>query len=229
MKQNPYQLLIFDWDGTLMDSAAKIVACLRAAIAHAGLPARTDAALRHIIGLGIYQAFEYLFPEGVTAAQHETLVQEYKRQFLELNVTPAAMFANVEPFLHDLRAQGYYLAIATGKSRLGLNRVLDDVALAPLFHASRCADETQSKPHPQMLHELLEAFNVPASAALMIGDTEFDIEMAKAANMHAVAVAWGAHDPSHLEKFAPLTILEDVTHLLSWLTQRELQVSKASA
>lgn len=215
---NTYKLLIFDWDGTLMDSLAKIVACLRAAVARAGLPPRTDAQLRHIIGLGIHEAVDYLFPEGMFPETRRMIVETYRHQFFYADMTPVRLFDGVESMLDTLTAQGYYLAIATGKSRSGLDLLLKELGLTSYFHASRCADETCSKPDPRMLIEILGDLDVEPGQALMIGDTEFDVQMAKYAGVDAVAVSHGAHTRQQLLAAGPLALLENVTNLLSWLT-----------
>lgn len=213
----PYKLLIFDWDGTLMDSLAKIVACLRAAVVQAGLPARTDEQLRQIVGLGIHEAVDHLYPEGLHPEARRVMVETYRRQFFYTDRTPARLFEGVEAMLATLNSQGYYLAIATGKSRMGLDQLLTELDLQRHFHASRCADETCSKPDPQMLIEILADLDVEPRQALMIGDTEFDVQMAKYAGMDAVAVSHGAHTRRQLLAANPLALLENITNLLSWL------------
>ncbi len=219
MPHKPYDLLIFDWDGTLMDSAGKIVACLRQAAISAELPIRSDNEFRHIIGLGMHEAIDYLYPEGMSDATRAMFIETYKQEFVYKNQTQAALFAGVEAMLDTLLSQGYYLAIATGKSRAGLDRLLGELSLARYFHLSRCADETSSKPDPHMLHEILTDLDMPAVKALMIGDTTFDIEMAHNAKMTAAAVAQGTHSIELLQKHRPLVILEQITQLLPWLQQ----------
>lgn len=215
--KNPYKLLIFDWDGTLMDSLAKIVACLHVAVARAGLQPRTDDQLRHIVGLGIHEAVDYLYPEGLLPEARRLVVETYRHQFLYADRTPAQLFEGVEAMLETLMIQGYYLAIATGKSRAGLDQVLTELDLRKHFHTSRCADETCSKPDPRMLIEILADLGVEPSRALMVGDTEFDIQMAKLAGVDAVAVGHGAHTRRQLLAASPLALLENVTNLLLWL------------
>ncbi|HEX7027172.1 MAG TPA: HAD-IIIA family hydrolase [Gammaproteobacteria bacterium] len=217
MNRKSYKLLIFDWDGTLMDSLAKIVSCLHAALAQAGLPARTDAQLRHIVGLGIHEAIDHLFPEGVLPESRRLVVETYRHRFIYGDPTPARLFHGVEAMLDRLMEQGYFLAIATGKSRSGLDALLTELGLSARFHSSRCADETCSKPDPRMLIEILADLGVKPSQALMIGDTEFDVKMAKYAGMDAVAVSHGAHTRQQLLAAGPLALLENVTNLLSWL------------
>lgn len=225
MNAKRYSLLVFDWDGTLMDSAAKIVSCLRAATLAAGLDECEARAYRHIIGLGIHEAIDYLFPAGIEPVQRSRFIEVYRDQFVFANTTPASLFEGVRAMLEQLRAEGYRMAIATGKSRAGLDRVLAEVGLVDYFPVSRCADETCSKPDPMMLREILTDFDLDAGRALMVGDTEFDINMARCIGMDAVAVAHGAHTREQLRRAGPLAILEDIVHLLSWLASRPAMVS----
>jgi phosphoglycolate phosphatase len=220
----PYELLIFDWDGTLMDSTARIVACLREGIRQAGLPPREDDQLRHIIGLGLGEAVDFLYPGAVDTRLKQKMMDVYRHQFMQANITPAVLFDGVEAMLDALENQGYLLAVATGKTRGGLNSVLSEVGMERRFHTSRCADETTSKPDPHMLREILSDLDISPQRALMIGDTQFDIEMAHNAGVAAVAVAQGAHSPAKLLQKSPLVILERVTYLLSWL---QLQIRQA--
>lgn len=219
-----FELLVFDWDGTLMDSEARIVACLQGAIADLELPARDVAALRNIIGLGLAEAIETLFP-GSDAATRQAVVERYRHHFLVADPTPSALFEGAAEVLHGLAAQGYLLAVATGKGRRGLDKVLEETGLAPLFHATRCADETFSKPHPQMLLELMEHLGADPQATLMIGDTEYDMEMARNARTHALAVSYGVHHPERLLRHQPLGCLERIGDLPAWLNENsKLQI-----
>lgn len=213
----PYDLLIFDWDGTLMDSTTRIVACLREGIRQAGLPARDDNQLRHIIGLGLREAVDFLYPGTMNNGLKQRMMDVYRHQFMHANTTPSALFEGVEAMLDALEKQGYLLAVATGKTRHGLNSVLQELGMESRFHSSRCADETKSKPDPCMLLEILGDLDVEQGRALMIGDTQFDIEMAHNAGVAAVAVAQGAHTQDKLQQKSPMVILERVTYLLSWL------------
>lgn len=217
---NTYKLLVFDWDGTLMDSAARIVSSLGIAIKDAGLPDRSEQQLRHIIGLGLNEAIDYLYPAGIHARTRETLIGSYRHQFIEANSTPSPLFSGVREMLEGFSAEGYYLAIATGKSRTGLARVLRDQGMESLFPVSRCADESGSKPDPAMLNEILRDYAVPAAQALMIGDTEFDMEMAKRAKVDSVAVKQGVHSEQQLRKAEPLVVLEHIRQLPDWLRTR---------
>lgn len=222
--KKPYDLLIFDWDGTLMDSTVRIVSCLREGVRQAGLPPRDDTQLRHIIGLGIREAVDFLYPGAVDAHLKRKMMEVYRHQFMYADPTPAALFEGVEVMLDALESEGYLLAVATGKTRSGLNSVLRELGMERRFHTSRCADETTSKPDPQMLLEILGDLDVSPERALMIGDTQFDIEMAHNAGVAAAGVAQGAHSPDKLLQKRPLVILERVTYLLSWL---QLQTRQA--
>ncbi len=191
------EVLIFDWDGTLSDSVARIVHCLQLAAAEVGLAVPSEAEGREIIGLGLGEALAQLFP-GARRGQLDALKASYSRHYLVLDQSPAPFFAGVMETLHQLRDQGYRLAVATGKSRRGLDRVLDGHGLGRFFDATRCADETLSKPHPLMLQELLAHFAVDPHRACMVGDTEFDMAMAVSAGVPRIGVAYGAHCASRL-------------------------------
>lgn len=213
-----YRLVIFDWDGTLMDSAARIVACMQAASQDAGWGHLEAAAVRDIIGLGLPEAIDRLCP-GIDAERFELLRNRYAYHFVEGNVMPMPFFDGVEAGIARLRDRtARRLAVATGKSRRGLDRVFRDNACGAWFHASRTADETQSKPHPQMLEELLIELDVPVEEAVMVGDSEYDLEMARALGMDRVAVTWGVHAPERLAASRPIYTATAVTELFEWLS-----------
>jgi phosphoglycolate phosphatase len=216
MKQKPYQLLIFDWDGTLIDSAGHIVDCIHLVNANVGLEPRTDAEIRNIIGLGLEEAFQHLYPQ-VEYALIQAAAHEYKQQFFLQNRKESQLFTGAREVLETLAEQGYVLAVATGKSRQGLNQVLLETQLKPLFPITRCADETRSKPHPLMLEELLTEYDLPTSAALMIGDTEYDVQMAHTIQMDAAGVSYGVHGRERLLALNPRVCLDDIRDLPHWL------------
>ncbi|MDX1824036.1 MAG: HAD-IA family hydrolase [Thiohalomonadales bacterium] len=213
---NTTQLIVFDWDGTLMDSEARIVACLRAAIEETGLPHRPEAALRNIIGLGLREALVTLYPEG-TDHQHDALVTHYRHHFLDSNETPSPLFEGAEGLIRELHEQGHFLAVATGKGRQGLDKVLEETALGEYFHYTRCADETRSKPHPQMLLDIMDWVGVEPNETLMVGDTEFDLQMAHNAGAKALGVSYGVHDKARLLACEPLACLDSLAEVAAWL------------
>ncbi len=216
MRARDYQLIVFDWDGTLMDSAAKIVSCFQAALADVGIAPPPQAAIRDIIGLGLDEAVAALLPD-LHAATRARIVERYREHFLHLDQTAMPLFAGVREGLADLCARGYLLAIATGKARRGLTRALHASGLESLFVASRCADEAFSKPHPQMLLDILERTGVDAADALMVGDTVYDLQMASSARVDALAVSYGVHDRSRLLAHAPLACLDSFREVHAWL------------
>ena len=211
-----FDLIIFDWDGTLMDSEAKIVRCMQAAAVDVGIPDPGTAAIRDIIGLGLNEAMQVLFPEQAPARQAE-LVERYRRHFLELDATDMPLFPGVPQGLTQLTQQGYLLAIATGKARRGLNRVLDDTGMSHLFVSSRCADEAFSKPHPKMLEDILDDTGVDAGRALMVGDTVYDMEMARNAKVAGLAVSYGVHARERLLDCGALACLNSFPEVCAWV------------
>jgi phosphoglycolate phosphatase len=217
MPERRYALIVFDWDGTLIDSAATIVACIQAAAHDLGLPVPTVEQASHVIGLGLRDALRLAAPD-LRADQTMAFVDRYRTHFLARE-DDMRLFEGIEPLLTALRARGHRLAIATGKSRRGLDRALAASRLGDLFIASRCADETHPKPHPAMLHELLAELDVAASAALMIGDTSHDLTMARDAKVDAVAVTYGAHPEAALRACAPLACVDSVADLGEWLAR----------
>lgn len=212
MSDRAFDLLVFDWDGTLMDSEYRIVGCLRAASLGLGLAPLADARYRHVIGLGLIEACAMLYPQA-GAVVHAQLAEAYKHEFLSRDPAGMQLFDGAAAVLETLAARGYRLAVATGKSRAGLQRAFHDTGLGRLFEASRCADETASKPDPCMLYELLDETGVPAARTLMIGDTGFDLEMARNAGVGGIAATWGCHAPAQLLCHAPLACLDDITGL----------------
>lgn len=211
-----YDLLIFDWDGTLMDSAAKIVRCFVAAAADLGVPDPGEAAIRDIIGLGLDEALHQLLPDQDIATRRR-VAERYRDFFLGLDRTESTLFPGVPEGLQQLADQGYLLAIATGKARRGLTRALGETQLAPLFSASRCADEAFSKPHPKMLHDLLDETGVAAERALMVGDTVYDMQMARSARVDGLGVSYGVHERERLLEHAPRAIVDSFPDVCAWI------------
>ena len=212
-----YRLLVFDWDGTLIDSAAAIVESLQSACVDIGLERPEDARARHIIGLGLRDALQYLVPE-LDERDYGRLVERYRVHFL-VKDPETRLFAGIEAGLTALRESGHLLAIATGKSRRGLERALDQTGLRMHFTASRCADEGYSKPHPGMLQAVMEEVCAGAEETLMIGDTTHDLQMAANAGCAAVGVSYGAHDPGEFGALKPLYIAHSVGQLRDWLRE----------
>ncbi|WP_101674985.1 HAD-IA family hydrolase [Alloalcanivorax mobilis] len=208
-----YDLVIFDWDGTLMDSTGRIVACMHLAGADVALPRLEDDQVRGIIGLGLPEAIRTLWP-GIVDDHLERLRERYAVHFVAAEQVPSALYPGARLVLDALAGAGCRLAVATGKSRKGLQRVWHSSGLGECFQGSRCADETHSKPHPAMVEELLEEMAVPAGRALVVGDTSFDLEMARAAGVDRVAVSYGAHPVETLLNYQPLAVIDALPQLL---------------
>lgn len=205
---------IFDWDGTLCDSTAKIVRCMQAAARRVELAALDDVQVMNIIGLGLPEAIRALYPH-ISDQRALALQAAYSEIFVADSEHLSPFYGGVEETLHQLRDSGFHLAVATGKSRKGLDRVLQQMGMHGFFHSSRCADETASKPHPQMLHELLMELRYHPQAAVMIGDTEYDMAMAQQANMPRIAVSYGAHNIERLKPYEPTLCVDQFSQILS--------------
>lgn len=210
-----FELLVFDWDGTLMDSAAAIVAAIQAAAGDLGIEPPSDERARHVIGLGLGDALRHAVPD-LPEARYPQMVERYRYHYLSRD-HELTLFAGAGELIAELAEDGFILAVATGKSRVGLDRALQVSGLGPFFHDSRCADECHSKPHPQMLEELMDAFAVTPERTLMIGDTTHDLQMARNAGVAALAVAYGAHPPEALDALEPLARLHAIEELRRWL------------
>jgi len=210
--KNPFKLLVFDWDGTLMDSEARIVDCVRAAVRDLGLDVPEDDRIRNIIGLGLSEAVNTLLP-GVDETLNRGIVERYRQHFLVENKTPSRLFEGVRETLVDLEADGYLLAVATGKGRRGLDEALEDTGLGGMFLATRCSDETFSKPHPEMLLQLMDELGVEREDTLMIGDTEYDMQMAINAGTRMLGVSYGVHSADRLARHGPLGVVDSVKQI----------------
>jgi len=210
-----FELVVFDWDGTLMDSTASIVSSIRAGCADLGLNVPSIEAARHVIGMGLSEALHYAVPE-LEEADYPKLAERYRFHYLAHD-QDLVLFDGVEDLLRDLREQSHLLAIATGKSRRGLNRVLEQTGLGVYFDATRCADESFSKPHPAMLLELMDELVAEPERTLMIGDTTHDLLMASNAGACAVGLSCGAHPVEQLEALGPLAVLDSVAEVGAWL------------
>ena len=202
-KEKAFDLVIFDWDGTLMDTVGKIVSCMQNVAQELMLPIPSEQEVRDVIGLSLPQIMPILFADH---QNHQQIIDCYRRHHLASELlTP--LFDGVELLIRNLFDAGYHLAIATGKGRQGLDNVLALTGLGDYFHATRCADDAQSKPHPEMLYSLLAHFDVTADRAIMIGDSIHDLAMANNAGMASIGVSYGAHNESRLNLLNPRAIV----------------------
>ncbi|MCY1277544.1 hypothetical protein D9M68_171890 [compost metagenome] len=215
-----YSLLIFDWDGTLVDSIGRIVESMKVAAVNSALPVRSDAAIKGIIGLGLPEAIQTLYPEVEEGDALARFRRDYSEHYLFLEQQPSRLFPGVAEAMVEFREAGYRLAVATGKSRRGLDRVLAGQGWSDFFDITRAADESASKPDPRMLHEILAHCRVAPQRALMVGDSPFDLEMARRAGMDSVAVGYGAQSLEVLREFAPALEVEHFNELRAWLAGR---------
>ncbi len=218
MKDNRFRLLVFDWDGTIMDSAANIIECVREAAKDLELKIPADDAIRNIIGLGLKEAVTEMFP-GADDDLVWKVVDRYRVHFLDHRRTPSKLFPGADATLREIANQGYLMAVATGKGRVGLDKVFKYTGLGDLFHTSRCADESHSKPNPDMLLQIMDELGATGDETLMIGDTEYDMQMAINAGAHRLAVSYGSHTRERLMQAEPLGCLDDIRELTIWLTQ----------
>jgi phosphoglycolate phosphatase len=210
-----FRLLVFDWDGTIADSTALIVNSLKAACADLGLPVPTDTDAHHVIGLGLADAARHVAP-SLPRERYAELSAAYRARYLAQD-DEIVLFDGVREMLEELELAGHLLAIATGKSRAGLTRALEQQGIAHRFTATRCADEGFPKPHPDMLLALMNRTGVNAGETLMIGDTTHDLELAQNAGAAALALTHGAHTSDALARFAPLATLSSIAELRAWL------------
>ncbi len=209
-----YDLIVFDWDGTVMDSTAIIATSIQSACRDLGLPVPSDDDARHVIGLGLVQALQHAVPNA-KESEYEELVVRYRHHFLALGEA-IPLFEGAREAIIELHEAGYLLAVATGKNRNGLNRALDSSGLGKYFHSTRTADQTFSKPNPAMLLELMDELMIDAERVLMVGDTTHDLQMAINAGVDAVGVTHGAHPEDQLRALAPLALLNDFHELRAW-------------
>lgn len=212
-----FELLVFDWDGTLMDSAAAIVESLQAACLELDLPVPSMERARFVIGLGLTDAMKYLLPD-LPATDYAKVVDRYRVHFLHRD-GGTTLFPGAAAMIRELHDAGFLLAVATGKSRRGLDRALAATGVGDYFHVTRCADEGFAKPHPGMLQAVMESLTATPAGTLMIGDTTHDLEMAQAAGVAALAVTYGAHDREALVRQQPLAIIDTPPALRAWLAQ----------
>ena len=212
-----YQLIVFDWDGTVMDSTAAIARSIQAACRDLGLDAPSDAAAKHVIGLGLSEALRQSVPH-VPDHRRGELVERYRHHFLsQENAMP--LYDQAREVIAELHVAGRILAVATGKSRQGLQRAMQVSTLHRYFHATRTAEETHSKPNPAMLLEIMDELGVTPGNTLMIGDTTHDLQMARNAGVDAVAMTHGAHPETELRALAPLALVDDFAALRAWFLE----------
>ncbi len=210
-----FDLIAFDWDGTLFDSTAIIVRCIQAAVRDLGGTVPTDKEAAYVIGMGLMQALAHAAPD-VPPEKYTELGNRYRFHYIQ-HQDDLSLFDGVLPLLNDLRERGHLLAVATGKSRRGLDEALHSVDLRGVFDGSRTADQTAGKPHPLMLQELMAEFDVAPARLLMIGDTTHDLQMAVNAGCASVGVSYGAHEPDAFHALQPLAVVHSVRELHDWL------------
>ncbi|HCE93663.1 HAD family hydrolase [Acidovorax facilis] len=210
-----FDLIAFDWDGTLFDSTAIIVRCIQAAVRDVGGTVPTDKEAAYVIGMGLMQALAHAAPD-VPPEKYTELGNRYRFHYIQ-HQDDLSLFDGVLPLLNDLRERGHLLAVATGKSRRGLDDALHSVDLRGVFDGSRTADQTAGKPHPLMLQELMAEFDVAPERLLMIGDTTHDLQMAVNARCASVGVSYGAHEPDAFHALQPLAVVHSVRELHDWL------------
>ncbi|MGC2047858.1 MAG: HAD-IA family hydrolase [Gallionella sp.] len=210
-----YDLIVFDWDGTVMDSTAVISGSIQAACRDLDLTVPDDETARHVIGLGLSQALRYAVPE-LPESRYPDLVERYRWHF-QAQDHAIPLFGGARETIAELHAAGYRLGVATGKSNAGLSRALEASSMSSYFHATRTADQTFSKPDPAMLLELMEELGVSPGRTLMVGDTTHDLQMARNAKVDAVAVGHGAHPPEQLRELNPLALVGNFAELRMWL------------
>ena len=211
-----YSLIVFDWDGTLFDSAAVITDCIQQAARDMALPVPDRRTASHVIGLGLHDSLRHALP-ALPQENYAEFLALYRGYFLEREDS-LRLFPGVTELLAELKGRGHRLAVATGKPRRGLDRALQASEIGALFDATRCGDETRPKPHPAMLLELMRELQLEAAQLLMIGDTSHDLGMAKSAGVDAVAVTYGAHPEDSLLDFAPRACVGSIWELRQWLT-----------
>lgn len=213
-----YKAIIFDWDGTVMDSTYSITHSIQLASKDLDLPVPSREKASWIIGLSLEAGLYRIFPQLDEQTMPE-FVARYRHHYFQRD-NDLQLFDGVQELLDTLKKEGVLLSVATGKSRVGLDRALESTALGPVFDATRCADETRSKPHPQMLNEILLELDLQPDEALMVGDTTHDIDMAHKIDMDGLAVTYGAHDKLTLKQSTPTGLVSDVAQMHDWITRR---------
>lgn len=213
---NALKLVIFDWDGTVMDSVAKIVDAMQIAAQQKGLTVPSDTQVKDIIGLSLLPAFKQLFGE-LTKIQIDDMALFYKTAYLALDEKPSPLFDGITDVFEALKARDIKIAVATGKSRIGLDRLIEQTGLGHYFCDSMTADEAESKPHPQMIDEIVVRQGVKKSQVMMVGDSTLDLTMANNANVNAIGVSYGAHERARLLSVNPVAVVDEARELLTYL------------
>lgn len=222
MQINPtFPLVVFDWDGTLMNSVPRIVSCMQKMAQQANLTVPAESAVRDIIGLSLWVALERLF-DCYEESEQQRLIAIYRELYVHTDATPSPLFDGVIDVLTDLTEQGIQLGVATGKARQGLERAWQQTDTGHFFSVSRCADEARSKPHPQMLEQILAHTGYAAQQTVMIGDSRYDLQMAKNAGMPAIGVTWGVHDQRQLFAEQPIAIMDTIEELPNLLLKAKI-------
>lgn len=219
MSLRDIQLVIFDWDGTVMDSIGKIVVSLQQAALRVNMPVPSAHHAKQIIGLSLDPAFKQLFPQS-TQAERDELSEHYKDVYLNHDQTPTPLFPDAHELFSALNAHGYLLSVATGKARRGLDRMMSETNTAHYFKSSRCSDEAHSKPHPDMLQQLLAHHQLEPHQAVMIGDTVHDLAMAQAIDMPRIGITHGVHGAAELMRHQPIAVVDSLRTLKEFLTTR---------
>src|SRR3990167_9435003 len=215
-----YQLIIFDWDGTLYDSSHFIVSCVQEAARRAEVMIPPTHVVRQMIGLSFDEALKRAIPD-LSSEKTAKLRAIYRQCVMEADTIKPALFPKAKQTVQALFDAGYWLAIATGKGRAGLNADLTSLDLQSFFLTTRCAEETQSKPHPQMLFEIMDELGVPSEKTLMVGDTEYDVQLAKNAGVDAVAATYCVHKKEHLDAFDVKHFIDDIEELFPWVSNQK--------
>ncbi len=215
LRPRAYDLIVFDWDGTLYDSTALIVRCIQSACADLGLPVPPPSEAAYVIGLGLHDALAHVAP-GLPAERVPELGLRYRHHYFKRQ-HELSLFDGTLELMQALKRRNHWLAVATGKSRVGLNEALAHVELQGVFDGTRTADETASKPHPLMLQELMAEFGVEPERTLMIGDTTHDLQLALNAGTHSLAVSYGAHEPETFAQYPTRHVAHSMADLREWL------------
>jgi phosphoglycolate phosphatase len=212
-----FDLIVFDWDGTLFDSTGLIVRCIQAACRDIDTPVPDDMQAAYVIGMGLMDALKHAVPD-LPVERYPELGLRYRHHYMQWQ-HEIVLFEGTREMLQALKERNHWLAVATGKTRHGLNEALDSAQLEAMFDSTRTADETASKPNPLMLHELMAEVGAEPARTLMVGDTTHDLQLAANAGVASLAVSFGAHAPEYFQRYAPLDVAHSTRELHAWLQQ----------